>query len=161
MDFKDETAPFNSANKTKEHHPTINASVVNLRTIFDLMSTKMGWNPAEGEQANEILRARLRAKFYGAEVITYRHFILKVLERDSAGDVGGQIAPEYLDPKVLYYMECGFKALIFSTQAFHGLGDPGKDRLIVTNVWGTAHAYVYFTLVFTITDLVQDNGETW
>ncbi|KAG4411130.1 hypothetical protein IFR04_015729 [Cadophora malorum] len=158
MFYRPDGAPFNSANKTKEHHPTIDASVVNLHAIFNLMSTKMGWNPAEGEPANEILRARLRAKFYGAEVITYRHFILKVLERDSAGDAGGQIAPEYLpkfeapvirknvqriedlDPKVLHYIECGIKALIFSTKAFHGLGDPGKDRLIVTNVWGTAHA---------------------
>ncbi|PVH80637.1 hypothetical protein DL98DRAFT_548976 [Cadophora sp. DSE1049] len=118
----------------------------------------MFYRPDGGEPAADILRARLRAKFYGAEVITYRHFILKILERDSSGDAGGQIAPEYLpkfeapvinknvqriedlDSKVLNYIECGIKALIFSTKAFYGLGDPGKDRLIVTNVWGTAHA---------------------
>ncbi|KAG4427655.1 hypothetical protein IFR05_016861, partial [Cadophora sp. M221] len=105
--------------------------------------------------ATNILEARLRAKYYGAEVITYRHFVLKLLGRSGLGD---QVAPAYLpkieapqvnsnvkkiediNRKALQYAERGIRALIFSTRAFYGLGDPGKDRLIVTNVWGTAHA---------------------
>lgn len=115
----------------------------------------MKWDATKGEPASNILEARLRAKYYGAEVITYRHFVLKLLGRSGLGD---QVAPEYLpkieapqvnsnvtriediDKKALQYAECGIRALIFSTRAFYGLGDPGKVRLIVTNVWGTAHA---------------------
>ncbi|KAL5324528.1 hypothetical protein ACEPPN_009074 [Leptodophora sp. 'Broadleaf-Isolate-01'] len=151
----DETAPFNSASKSKEHFPTIDASLANLEWITSVAANLMKWDATKGEPASNILEARLRAKYYGAEVITYRHFVLKLLGRSGLGD---QVAPEYLpkieapqvnsnvtriediDKKALQYAECGIRALIFSTRAFYGLGDPGKVRLIVTNVWGTAHA---------------------
>ncbi|KAG4430252.1 hypothetical protein IFR05_014263 [Cadophora sp. M221] len=126
----DETALFNSASKSKEHFPTIDASLANLEWITSVAANLMKWDATKGEPATNILEARLRAKYYGAEVITYRHFILKVLEKRI----------EEPDVKVLNYIECGIRALIFSTRAFYGLGNPGKDRLIVTNVWGTAHA---------------------
>lgn len=45
-----------------------------------------------------------------------------------------------LDFKVIEFARNGIKALIYSTKAFHGLGDPGRDRIVVTNIWGTAHA---------------------
>jgi hypothetical protein len=83
--------------------------------------------------ATDILGARLRAKFYGAKVITYRNFLLSIL----------QISPnEKLKPEVVQYAIKCIKALIKSTTAFYGLGDPGSKRLMVTNIWGTAHAYV-------------------
>ena len=47
-----------------------------------------------------------------------------------------------LNEKVYNYAERCIKALIKSTTAFHELVDPGRERLIVTNIWGTAHAYV-------------------
>lgn len=149
---------------SKEHFPTIEASLENLKAIENY-AAKMVWDATKGEPANNILEARLRAKYYGAEVITYRHFVLKILGRSSGG-AGDQIAPAYLpkieapqvssnatriediDKGALNYAECGIRALIFSTRAFYGLGDPGKDRLIVTNVWGTAHAYVYITTAY-------------
>lgn len=113
------------------------------------------WDTEKGDPANDILGARLRAKYYGAQVITYRHFVLKILEKSSK--VGEQVSDEFkanvsapvvmngtriedFTPKVLAYARNGIKALIHSTKAFHGLGNPGHDRLIVTNVWGTAHA---------------------
>lgn len=109
--------------------------------------------------ATDILRARLRAKFYGARVITYRDFVLKILEHSAASSKyrGEQISNNFIrdvavprlnagaqeiDPKIIAYAERGINALIKSTTAFHGLGNPAHQRLRVTNIWGTAHAYV-------------------
>ncbi len=129
---------------------------------IDVIAPNFKWNAEIGEPADNILGARLRAKYYGAEVITYRHFVLKILERSSGREQ--QITGEYLpnieapvvdqnatrledfDDKVLQYADAGLRALIHSTRAFYGLGDPGKTRLIVTNIWGTAHAYVFLLL---------------
>jgi hypothetical protein len=121
----------------------------------------MTWD-ADSEPARDILGARLRAKFYGAQVITYRDFVLKILER-SASDSSfrGQQTPNFMkgftvptstadadiDPKIIHYAEQCIKALIKSTTAFHGLGDPGSKRLVVTNIWGTAHAYVNWRIL--------------
>lgn len=47
---------------------------------------------------------------------------------------------EDLDEKVIRYARDGIDALVRSTRAFYGLGDPATKRLIITNAWGTAHA---------------------
>ena len=120
----------------------------------------MTWNDGD-PPARDILGARLRAKFYGAQVITYRHFVLKILDYSASKGknfpidtvntefVDGILKPniakgvsstEGIDPRVLEYARLCIKALISSTTAFHGLGDVGKQRPIVTNIWGTAHA---------------------
>jgi hypothetical protein len=110
--------------------------------------------------ATDLLTARLRAKFYGAQVITYRPYVQQILELSSPSTVlsdrsgGAAYASEmssFVDVeafvrtsqfhKYMQYAERGIRALINSTKAFHGLG---SGRLIVTNVWGTAHAYVPF-----------------
>jgi len=52
----------------------------------------------------------------------------------------GPLRAEDSDPKIFIYAESCLRALIRSTCAFHNVGDPGQDRLIVTNIWGTAHA---------------------
>jgi hypothetical protein len=155
-------APFPAvlASKEPRHFPTIEASQGNLNSI-DRVAPNMVWDVNKGEMAKDILGARLRAKYYGAQVITYRHFVLKILEMSSTPSpateqvsnefISGVEAPRVnrnatkvqdIDNKVLEYARNGLKALIHSTRAFHGLGDPGTERLIVTNVWGTAHAYV-------------------
>ena len=103
----------------------------------------------------DILRARLRAKFYGAQVITYRPYVQQILELSSpstvpdwlAGDTYASEMSSFVDleafigsskfHKYMQYAEKGIRALTNSTRAFHGLGN---SRLIVTNVWGTAHA---------------------
>jgi hypothetical protein len=125
---------------------------------IDIIAPNLKWDE-NGENATEILGARLRAKFYGARVITYRDFVLKILQRPTEGPKarGQQITNEFMnfdltgssidaeiDPIIIQYAEQCIKALIKSTQAFHGLGDPGSKRLIVTNIWGTAHAYVAY-----------------
>lgn len=118
------------------------------------------WEDGE-PPATELLEARKRAKFYGARVITYRTFVLQILERNSSksakfgegtilerfrSSVGAPSVNsmatnmEELQPKVQEYIKMCLHALVQSTTAFHGLGDPGKDRIIVTNIWGTAHA---------------------
>ncbi|KAK7424360.1 hypothetical protein QQZ08_008618 [Neonectria magnoliae] len=111
--------------------------------------------------ADEILAARLRAKYWGAQVITYRPFVRQILQfshsvknhpsspnfptvsSEFRQDV---IAPVIhpktrthndIDPQVVELAKKGIKALIESTRAFHGLGD---KRPIITNVFGTAHA---------------------
>lgn len=79
--------------------------------------------------SDNILAARIRAKLYGAKVITYRHFLRMILNR---GDHWQNISKQIID-----YAEKGIRALENSTMAFYGMKG---GRLIVTSVWGTAHA---------------------
>jgi hypothetical protein len=125
----------------------------------------MAWVPRsfifseDDPPADNILAARLRAKYWGAQVITYRPFIKQVLEfsyqlqhnqlspRPPASEFrecvsAPTIHPDTrvfsdIDPQVMEYVRKGIRALVESTQAFHGLGD---KRPIITNVFGTAHA---------------------
>ncbi|EXL39305.1 hypothetical protein FOCG_18076 [Fusarium oxysporum f. sp. radicis-lycopersici 26381] len=111
--------------------------------------------------ADDILAARLRAKYWGAQVITYRPFIRQILQfshsiknhvsspnfpsvssefrQDVTAPVIHPKARTHgdIDPQVVELAKKGIKALIESTRAFHGLGD---KRPIITNVFGTAHA---------------------
>lgn len=112
--------------------------------------------------ARDILSARIRAKFWGANVITYRPSIKTVLdfghkrqndfseESERAiphEDAGGWAtvrsdarSPSDIDLVVFENARKGLDAVIKSTMAFHGLED---KRFIITNVFGTAHAYVF------------------
>ncbi|KAK4230270.1 hypothetical protein QBC38DRAFT_50184 [Podospora fimiseda] len=98
--------------------------------------------------ASDILSARLRAKYWGAQVITYRPFVRQIIEwnyyKTRNGDVpmSGTVNPDFpqlLEPhdKTYHYAEKGINALVQSTQAFHNVQ---KRRYIVTNIFGTAHA---------------------
>ncbi|KAL3424024.1 hypothetical protein PVAG01_03305 [Phlyctema vagabunda] len=116
----------------------------------------------EGDPPSDnILVARLRAKYYGARVITYRYFVLKILENSAemSSHQGEKITQEFrsevevpdinknatnmsqISATVLNYAKNCIEALIESTVAFdRAVDDITKDRLIVTNIWGTAHA---------------------
>jgi hypothetical protein len=156
--------------------PTIDQSLAHLESL-GRVAPNMKWED-DDEPANDILRARLRAKYYGAKVITYRHALLRILEHSytrnppkprlhPAQSTSDKTPEEWFEelmpgidydmsidknatrmedihPRIHEYAKNCIKALIKSTTAFHGLGDPGKQRLIVTNIWGTAHAYVSF-----------------
>lgn len=140
----------------KDHFPTIKACQINLDQIA-FYAPNMAWETDKGEPAKDILGARLRAKYYGAQVITYRNLVLKIIELESSSK-GEQISHDFksnidapaldknitrleqIGPETLEFVRNGIRALVYSTKAFHGLGDPGTTRLIVTNVWGTAHA---------------------
>ncbi|KAI8406207.1 hypothetical protein FOFC_13676 [Fusarium oxysporum] len=111
--------------------------------------------------ADDILAARLRAKYWGAQVITYRPFLRQILQfshsiKNHASSlnfpsVSSELRQDItapvihpkarthgdIDPQVVELAKKGIKALIESTRAFHGLGD---RRPIITNVFGTAHA---------------------
>ncbi|EXL84760.1 hypothetical protein FOPG_03233 [Fusarium oxysporum f. sp. conglutinans race 2 54008] len=111
--------------------------------------------------ADDILAARLRAKYWGAQVITYRPFIRQILQfshsikNHASSPNFPSVSSEFrqditapvihpkarthgdIDPQVVELAKKGIKALIESTRAFHGLGD---RRPIITNVFGTAHA---------------------
>ncbi|RDA88602.1 hypothetical protein CP532_5819 [Ophiocordyceps camponoti-leonardi (nom. inval.)] len=106
--------------------------------------------------AGDILSARLRGKYWGAQVITYRPFVRMILEfnhnrKQATGPgtmefhlgsvhqkIGGNATSLDMDPQVLVLARKGIRALIESTRAFHGLGE--EMRPIITNVFGTAHA---------------------
>lgn len=152
MFYKPNTDPLFPPGKTLEYFPTIVASEQNVDSVRDF-APHMTWNMDDGEPADDILGARLRAKYYGAQVITYRPFLLKILKGSAPGDMTNDFIPQVtvpdipedlsigrIDPPVLEYASKGIRALIHSTRAFHAIGPPWKKRLIVTNIWGTAHA---------------------
>ena len=109
--------------------------------------------------ADDILSVRLRAKYWGAQVITYRPFIREILQfshsrknhpsspalqkPDFQEDIISSViqasarTPNDINPQVIWLAQKGINALINSTSAFHRLGD---ERPIITNVFGTAHA---------------------
>ena len=165
---------YNATTK-KEYFKSIDASLENLEKLAKA-TPNMQWDEDE-EPANDILQARLRAKYYGAKVITYRPALLKILEhshslkpkppKETSGKAAEttpekyqeefrpgveELPPMYhdaarkeeIDPTLHEYARNCIVALFKSTTAFYGLGDPGKKRLIVTNIWGTAHAYVSY-----------------
>ncbi|CAJ2503088.1 Uu.00g104820.m01.CDS01 [Anthostomella pinea] len=107
--------------------------------------------------ATDILSARLRAKYWGSQVILYRPFLKSMLNREplppptyriqssppdawaSLGlEIGSPNLPSNVDPRTINYARLAIQALVESTRAFHGM-DP-TQRIIVTNVFGTAHA---------------------
>ncbi|KAK5652439.1 hypothetical protein OQA88_10483 [Cercophora sp. LCS_1] len=100
--------------------------------------------------AKDILAARLRAKYWGAQVITYRPFIRQILDYNHKMRTQSPNAPEFGSPaaagamppnnnpnEVINNAEKGIRALIESTRAFHGIKE---ERFVITNVFGTAHA---------------------
>ncbi|KAI0845980.1 hypothetical protein F5Y00DRAFT_254929 [Daldinia vernicosa] len=107
------------------------------------------WNDND-PPASDILGARLRAKYWGSQVILYRPFLRAILEREpwpyhnQAGSPDAQQTPEYaevpqgVDSRIVKYASLAIYALVESTRAFHGI--PSSQRIIITNVFGTAHA---------------------
>jgi hypothetical protein len=127
----------------------------NIRAIFSIAPSFEF--SEDSPPAKDILTARLRAKYYGAQNITYRTFLLKILENSGSGiQVSDNFRSDVEVPKIdveaiqrgeidsttLHYARECMKALEKSTESFHGLGEVDSQRLIVTNIWGTAHAYV-------------------
>lgn len=100
--------------------------------------------------AEDILHARFRAKFWGANVLTYRPYIETILQASHArmhpeqyrnaaysSATSEGTTPEEMQPLVIRYACKGIDVLFKSTEAFHGLRD---RRFIITNIFGTAHA---------------------
>lgn len=97
------------------------------------------------EPASHINAARLRAKYYGARYIIHRPFLRYALENDifsNTASTGNMGPPLSIGPFEKAQIEKSCKicveAAIRSTIAFDRVMD--KERLIVTNIFGTAHA---------------------
>lgn len=99
----------------------------------DVWADKYHFN-TDDPPAEDLLHARFRAKFWGANVITYRPYLENIMRQSHSGS-----RPEGspIDPSVIEYAKKGINALINSTEAFHNVKD---RRFIITNVFGTAHA---------------------
>ncbi|KAK3686073.1 hypothetical protein B0T22DRAFT_240664 [Podospora appendiculata] len=100
--------------------------------------------------APDLLSARLRAKYWGAQVITYRPFIRRILEHNhkamwaespasisGVANTNGDGTPGEFPQDVIDHAVKGIRGLIESTRAFHRVED---KRFVITNVFGTAHA---------------------
>lgn len=102
----------------------------------------------------DILHARFRAKFWGANVITYRPSIQEILDQSYRENHPEEFPGQH--PGMMYDVSSivlgnavkGLNALKNSTRAFHGLQD---KRFIITNPFGTAHAYVFVLLSSNLT----------
>ena len=99
----------------------------------------------DDEPASNINAARLRAKYYGASYIIHRPFLRYALEHEifsetaSPGSMGPPHAmTHYERDQILKSCKTCVSAAIQSTIAFDRVMD--KERLIVTNIFGTAHA---------------------
>lgn len=119
--------------------PYINTMIEDLNSVMNA-NKSLSWQDGDAP-SNDILEARLRAKMYGAQVITYRHFLRMVLNNhyESTG-----VRNEDISKPIMDFAEKCITAMFHSAQAFWGMGN---SRLIVTNVWGTSHAYVLIFLV--------------
>lgn len=112
--------------------------------------------------AYDILAARLRAKYWGFQVICLRPFIKTILDFSFGLGMGqltgtacfpetrfnpnnmdapyitvGVKSNDEINPEIVQYAREGINALIESTQAFHNLD---HERLLLTNFFGTAIA---------------------
>lgn len=124
---------------------------------LDFMPPEFKFDP-EDPPAKEILSVRLRAKYWGAQVITFRPFVKQILDFNSdrsavgaTGPASGGFGSEFsgpligpdvkhendINPQIIEYAAKGIQALVESTRAFHSLED---KRFVITNVFGTAHA---------------------
>ena len=96
--------------------------------------------------AADINAARLRAKYYGACYIIHRPFLRYALDHDMFSDTSspGAMAPPLSfgrleREKVLSSCRTCVEMAMKSTVAFDGVQNQ-RQRLIVTNIFGTAHA---------------------
>ena len=127
-----------------------------------MLLPEMRWEDRD-DPSNNILVARLRAKYYGAMYIINRpllEFALHKMEgprpvpahvvdavhryRASHRVQGASSIQLVQDEMEVYYacMDC-IEAAMHSTIAFDGIvfeGGAARNRLVVTNIFGTAHA---------------------
>src|SRR5450432_4141243 len=110
----------------QNHFPIIEAMVDSIPTM-STVAPSMVWSDSD-PPANDILAARLRAKYYGTENITYRPFLKMVMNRPSWLARGcredrppSSIPLEDISPKIMNYSKLCIRALENSTRAFHGM----------------------------------------
>ncbi|PSR78965.1 hypothetical protein BD289DRAFT_376004 [Coniella lustricola] len=122
-----------------KHLLLISEQLAETRAIEAILSKAKIWADKyhfnrDDPPAEDLLHARFRAKFWGANVITYRPYLENIM-RQSHSRTRPEGSP--IDPAVIECAKKGINALINSTEAFHNVKD---RRFIITNVFGTAHA---------------------
>lgn len=154
------TLLYDSEKQNRDKHgitlndPALEAGIRGIEEM--LRNSRNRWVPLSYQwdendpPANDILGARLRAKYWGSQVILYRPFLRAILDRDPYPYHSQVTSPEAqraidmeeglpgVDPKIIHYARLAIDALVESTRAFHGI--PSSQRIIITNVFGTAHA---------------------
>ena len=132
----------------KPHWPSKMQGILNMslqqwrRSLPEVMQWKDHDPPSK-----DINVARMRAKYYGACYIIHRpllYYALHIAKRPAsvespptAAQVGGQVTYSDLPLKVQHACKVCVISAIRSTEAFDGI----EGRLVVTNIFGTAHAY--------------------
>ena len=132
-----------------------NAFMETLRGWRKALPAELVWEDSE-EPSSDINAARLRGKYYGAAYIIHRPFLRYALEHDLFADMdppntasqphsrkNGIMAPPNTSAQVqrdeiLSSCKACIEAARRSTTAFDGVIN--RRRLIVTNIFGTAHA---------------------
>ncbi|KAI0406478.1 hypothetical protein F4802DRAFT_606190 [Xylaria palmicola] len=142
-------------NVNSRHYQKMDEEINEIQAV--LKSARDTWAPPNyrwndnDPLPDDILAARLRAKYWGSQVILYRPFLRSILDKDAQcppmyqhenGPHGGIASTKNKkdhDARTLQNARLAINALIESTRAFHGI-DTHKHRIIITNVFGTAHA---------------------
>lgn len=136
----------------RRHYQTMHDATNEIQAVLGDARDKwvppsFSWND-DDPPPKDILAARLRAKYWGSQVILYRPFLRSILDAEAqpplayqnehATGMNEKITEDY-DPRTIQNARLAIRALIESTRAFHGI-DTSKQRIIVTNIFGTAHA---------------------
>lgn len=139
------------------HRPTINALDAFVQDWRAKLPEELQWNSTDPPSIF-INHARLRGKFYGAQYIIHRPLLHLAMMLDEQGGLDqymacrsespkpGTMAPPPKEPEswlewVLKSARTCIEAAKLSTLAFEGIID--HRRLVVTNIFGTIHAYVH------------------
>ncbi|KAI9686362.1 MAG: hypothetical protein M1822_003707 [Bathelium mastoideum] len=101
-----------------------------------LIPAHLQWDEETDPPARDINGARLRAKYYGARYVLNRPMLLQAIRPYGVGQKKWDLSEE----TTMRAARTAVAAAMRSTVAFDGLGDGLADRLIVTNIFGTAHA---------------------
>ncbi|KAJ4306069.1 hypothetical protein N0V88_000865 [Collariella sp. IMI 366227] len=131
---------FDPNQKVRDEAVAPGGSIIEaIRSLLDLktfVAPEFRFDPSD-PPANDILSARLRAKYWGARVITHRHFVREILDHNFRRLMTNEPAGVGIPHITIEYAGEGVQALIESTRAFHELKE---KRFIITNVFGTSHA---------------------
>lgn len=140
------------------HYQAMDDEINEIQSVLE--GARERWVPQEyhwnddDPLPSDILAARLRAKYWGSQVILYRPFLRYILNGSAQAPPvypnehtpGGTLAstgmdeknPKGYDERTIQKAGLAIRALIESTRAFHGIDS--SQRIIITNVFGTAHA---------------------
>lgn len=144
-----------------------------LRSWRSYLPPPLAWED-DDQLPTDINHARLRAKYYGAMCIVHRPFLkvaldnkLVAISRSPSQRAKHPRRPDDMPPpsatqhlpvqEILESAEICINSAIHSTIAFDGIINAGR-RLVVTNIFGTAHAQFGNMLILSAT--YRDPGLT-